>query len=57
MDIILQNWAELLLALIAFLDVVVSLTPTQKDDRFLGYLRTITLAFTKRTIRKAAKKQ
>lgn len=57
MDIIIQNWAELLLALIAFLDVVVSLTPTKKDDRFLGYLRTITLAFTKRSIRKAVKKQ
>jgi hypothetical protein len=41
MDIFFENWAEIILALLAFVDIVVSLTPTDKDDRALGYIRII----------------
>lgn len=32
------NWAELLIALMAFAKVVVRLTPTIKDDKVFGWL-------------------
>jgi len=34
-----ENWSELLLAFLFLADAVVSLTPTKKDDRVLGYIR------------------
>ena len=53
MDIFIEHWAELLLALIAFLDIVVSLTPSPKDDKFLGYFRVIVNAFAGKRKKKA----
>jgi len=37
-DFLLNNWAELVLALMAFVKVVINLTPTQKDNQIFGYL-------------------
>ena len=37
-DFLLQNWAELVLALMAFVKVVINLTPTEKDNQIFGYL-------------------
>jgi len=41
MDLLLENWAALALALLGALDVFVSLTPSKADDRIVGYLRVI----------------
>ena len=38
MDFILQNWAELLLAFLALIKVVVRLTPGVKDDAIFNYI-------------------
>ena len=38
MDFILGNWAELLLALLALIKVVVRLTPGVKDDAIFNYM-------------------
>ena len=38
MDFILHNWAELVLGLMAFVKVVINLTPTEKDNQIFGYL-------------------
>ena len=38
MDFILGNWAELLLALLALIKVVVRLTPGVKDDAIFNYI-------------------
>ena len=38
MDFVLHNWAELVLALMAFVKVVINLTPTEKDNQIFGYL-------------------
>jgi len=46
MEYILENWATLLLAALAFIDVIVSLTPTKKDDQILGYFRLVINAIT-----------
>jgi len=40
-QIFLDNWAAIALALITAADVVVSMTPTKKDDQIVGYLRII----------------
>jgi len=40
-DLILNNWALVALGLLAFLDIIVSLTPSKKDDQIVGYLRII----------------
>ena len=40
-EFITENWAVLALGLCAFADIVVSMTPTKKDDRALGYIRAI----------------
>jgi len=37
-DFLLQNWGELLIALMAFVKVVINLTPTEKDTQIFGYL-------------------
>lgn len=37
----LENWGELLIALLAFSKVVVNLTPTETDNRVFGYLDTL----------------
>jgi hypothetical protein len=38
MDFILQNWAELLIAVLALIKVVVRLTPGIKDDAIFNYI-------------------
>ena len=37
-DFLLHNWGELLIALMAFVKVVINLTPTEKDNQIFGYL-------------------
>lgn len=37
-DFLLQNWGELVIALMAFVKVVINLTPTEKDNQIFGYL-------------------
>tara|TARA_Y100001937_G_C7077986_1_gene311507 strand:+ start:1009 stop:1182 length:174 start_codon:yes stop_codon:yes gene_type:complete len=37
-DFLLNNWAELILGLMAFVKVVINLTPTEKDNQIFGYL-------------------
>ena len=41
MELIFENWAALALALLAAIDVYVSLTPSKRDDQVVGYLRII----------------
>lgn len=43
---ILEHWAELLLALLAFAKVVVNLTPTEKDNQVFGYIDLLITAIT-----------
>jgi hypothetical protein len=38
MEIIKEHWLELLLGLLAFLKIVVNLTPTEKDNKVFGWL-------------------
>lgn len=38
MDFLLDNLAELLIAVLAFIKVVVNLTPTEKDNQVFGYI-------------------
>lgn len=51
-DFILNNWAELLLALLAFVKVVVNLTPTEKDNEVFGKIDTIINFFINDKIKK-----
>ena len=37
-DFLLNNWAELILGLMAVVKVVINLTPTEKDNQIFGYL-------------------
>lgn len=46
LEFILEHWAELALALLALVDVVVSLTPTKVDDRWAGYFRLLLVSVT-----------
>lgn len=52
MEILLANWSLILLGLIAFLDIIVSLTPSKKDDKVVGYLKILVNAFAGRKKRK-----
>tara|TARA_R110002167_G_scaffold235584_1_gene440819 strand:- start:258 stop:419 length:162 start_codon:yes stop_codon:yes gene_type:complete len=38
MNFILENWAELLIAVMALAKIVVNLTPTDKDNQVFGWL-------------------
>jgi len=40
-EILLENWAVVALGLLAFVDIIVSLTPSTKDDEWAGYIRII----------------
>jgi len=46
MEFIIENWAELLIGLLAFLKVVVNITPTEKDNQIFGYLDVLITAIT-----------
>jgi hypothetical protein len=37
-EFILENWLELLIALMAFLKVIVNLTPSEKDNQIFGLI-------------------
>ena len=41
MNFLLENWAELLIALMALAKVVVNLTPTETDNRIFGWVDTL----------------
>lgn len=41
MEIITNNWAIILLALLTAADAIVSLTPSKRDDQIIGYLKII----------------
>jgi len=45
-DFIIDFWAELLLATLAFAKVVVNLTPTQQDNAIFGYVDMLITAIT-----------
>ena len=45
-DFILANWAELLIAFMAFAKVVVNLTPTDSDNQIFGYIDVLITAIT-----------
>jgi len=38
MDFILDNWGELLIGAMAFIKIVVNITPTEKDNMVFGWL-------------------
>lgn len=38
LEFITENWLELLIALLAFLKVIVNLTPTEKDNQIFGLI-------------------
>jgi hypothetical protein len=40
-EFLIENWLELLVAGLAFIKVVVNLTPTEKDNEIFGLLDTI----------------
>ena len=43
---LIDNWAELLIALMAFIKVVVNLTPTDSDNQVFGYVDLLITAIT-----------
>lgn len=45
-DFILDYWAELLIAVMAFAKVIVNLTPTQQDNQVFGYVDMLITAIT-----------
>lgn len=45
-DFILDHWAELLIAAMAFAKVIVNLTPTQQDNQVFGYVDMLITAIT-----------
>lgn len=38
MNFILDNWGELLIGAMAFIKIVVNITPTEKDNMVFGWL-------------------
>jgi len=34
----MQNWGELLIGLMAFVKIIVNITPTEKDNQIFGWL-------------------
>jgi len=46
MEFIIENWAALLIGALAFLKVVVNLTPTKQDNQIFGYLDILITAIT-----------
>lgn len=41
MNFILENWAELTIAALALIKVIVNLTPSEKDNKVFGYIDTL----------------
>ena len=46
MDFILENWAALLIGVLALAKVIVNLTPTNTDNQIFGYLDLLITAIT-----------
>ena len=42
----LDHWIELAIGLMAFVKIIVNLTPTESDNQIFGYLDTIITAIT-----------
>lgn len=40
-ELIKNHWAEIILAVMAFVKVVVNLTPTEKDNKIFSFVDTI----------------
>jgi len=38
MDFILDNWGELLIGMMAFIKIIVNITPTTEDNKVFGWL-------------------
>lgn len=38
MDFIIDNWGELLIGMMAFIKIVVNITPTEKDNMVFGWM-------------------
>lgn len=57
-ELIQTYWAEILLALMAFVKVIVNLTPTEADNKVFGWLDTLINAIVadRRKERRAARK-
>jgi len=45
-DFIIEHWAELLIAALAFAKVIVNLTPTESDNAVFGYFDLLITAIT-----------
>ena len=45
-DFILENWAALLIGVLALAKVIVNLTPTNTDNQIFGYLDLLITAIT-----------
>jgi len=43
-EILLNNWPEIALAVLFVADLIVSLTPSKSDDRFVGYIKLLVQA-------------
>ena len=41
LDFIIENWGELLLGAMAFIKVVVNITPTETDNQVFGWFDTL----------------
>jgi hypothetical protein len=37
-EFLMQNWGELLIGLMAFVKIIVNITPTEKDNQIFGWL-------------------
>ena len=46
-NFILENWIALLIGALAFVKIVVNLTPTEKDNKIFGYFDDIVGYFVK----------
>ena len=45
MEFLLENWSVLLLALMAFIKIIVNLTPSEKDNKVFEWLDKLINAF------------
>jgi len=50
-DFITSNWAELLIGSLAFIKVIVNLTPTEEDNKIFGKIDSIINYFIKDNIK------
>tara|TARA_X000000950_G_scaffold214462_1_gene257991 strand:+ start:350 stop:520 length:171 start_codon:yes stop_codon:yes gene_type:complete len=48
MEILTSNWAEIILAVLAAVEIFTLATPSKTDDRVVGYVRAVVLALKNR---------